>query len=405
VSYSQIYVPLDSIEEKGGLMRESVTMNGTDQELYGWVAEVLGRRLSMGELSVLCGKSYRQCQRIVARVKAEGMLGVKHGNCGRSSKNRVSEELREAIRILIAGKYNNFNLTHLREKLLSEEQIIIARESLRKIAHTVGIPKKARRRRKKAYCLRPRMPKEGMLVQFDGSEHRWFLSSKMISTLIGGIDDATGKILALEFSCSEDTFSCFRVMRTIVENHGVPQAYYLDQAAHFGKMNREQNDTQIGRALSETGSKVILATAPQSKGRIERLWGTLQDRLISEMGLRGINRIPEANAYLRNEFIAEFNSKFGVEPREKELGYKAVPTGINLDLAFGIKELRKINANQSFSYQGTTYVLQTTQDLRYRTVEICSNQLEQLRFLVYGNEYTAIKAQDLKPKIFFKSAA
>lgn len=130
-------------------MRESVTMNGTDQELYGWVAEVLERRLSMGELSLLCGKSYRQCQRVVARVKVQGMLGVKHGNSGRSSKNQMPDEIRESIRTLIAGKYNNFNLTHLREKLLSEEKIIVARESLRKIAHSVGIPKKARRRRKK----------------------------------------------------------------------------------------------------------------------------------------------------------------------------------------------------------------------------------------------------------------
>lgn len=243
-----------------------------------------------------------------------------------------------------------------------------------------------------------------MLVQFDGSEHAWFSGSKMISTLIGGIDDATGKILALEFSCSEDTFSCFRVMRSIVEEHGVPQAYYLDQAAHFGKLNQEQTDTQIGRALAETGSKVILATAPQSKGRIERLWGTLQDRLIAEMGLRGINRIPAANAYLRDEFVADFNSRFGVEPREKELGYKTLPQGMNLDLAFGIKERRKIAANQSFSYLGSHYVLQTTQDLRYRTVEICSNQLGSLRFLVFGNEYTATRVEDLQPKIFKPAA-
>src|ERR1035437_7843166 len=134
------------------------------------------------------------------------MLGVKHGNSGRVSKNRLPESVRETIRGLIRGKYNDFNLTHLREKLASEEHIFVARETLRQIAHTVGTIKRTRRRRKKAYCLRPRMPREGMLVQFDGSEHPWFTGSQLISTLIGGIDDATGKILGLEFSCSEDTF-------------------------------------------------------------------------------------------------------------------------------------------------------------------------------------------------------
>lgn len=385
-------------------MKESVTMNGNDQELYAWVEDVLNRKLSVGELALLCGKSYRQCQRIIANVRRFGMMGVKHGNCGRVSKNQLPDSVRDIIRSLIRGKYNNFNLTHLREKLASEENIFIARESLRKIAHSVGIPKKTRRRRKKVYCLRPRMPREGMLVQFDGSEHPWFTGSKLISTLIGAIDDATGKILGLEFSCAEDTFSCMQVMRSVIETHGVPQAYYLDQAGHFGKINQEQCDTQIGRALFESGSKAILATAPQSKGRIERLWGTLQDRLVAELGLRGINRIPAANEYLQREFIADFNSRFAIEAREKDLAYKKLPFDFNLDLSFCIKEKRKIAANQTFSFEGTHYVLQTNIDLRYRSVEICRGQTGPLRFIVYGAEYNAIRVQDIVPKVF-KTAA
>lgn len=386
-------------------MKESVTMNTLEQQMYEWVRDVLERRLSMKELSILSSKSYRQCQRIVAAVRVSGMFGVKHGNCGRISKNRINEALAETIRDLIRDKYFDFNLTHLREKLFEVENIVIARESLRKIAHSVGVPKKARtRRRKKVHCLRPRMPREGMLIQFDGSEHQWFTNSKMISTLIGGIDDASGKIVGLEFSCSEDTFSCFRVMRSIAEQHGVPNAYYLDQAAHFGKMNREQADTQIGRALLETGSKIILASAPQSKGRVERLWGTLQDRLIAELRLRGINRIPAANDYLREEFIEDFNNRFGVEAREKETAFKSLPTGMNLDLVFGIKERRKIAANHTFHFLGQQYALTTDQDLRYRTVEICSNQTGELRFLIYGKEYQATQVEKLVSKIF-KSAA
>jgi len=379
-------------------------MNGNDQELYGWVEEVLERRLSVGELALLCGKSYRQSQRILASVRRFGMGGVKHGNSGRVSKNRLPESMRETIRGLIRGKYHDFNLTHLREKLAEVEHIFVARETLRQIAHQVGTPKRTRRRRKKAYCLRPRMPREGMLVQFDGSEHAWFTGSKLISTLLGGIDDATGKILGLEFSCAEDTFSCLSVMRKIIETHGVPQTYYLDQAAHFGKINSEQADTQIGRALLETGSRTILASAPQSKGRIERLWGTLQDRLVAELALRGINRIPAANAFLQGEFIKDFNERFAVEARENHAAYKALPEGLNLDLVFSYKSKRKIAANQSFSFEGAIYVLQTTMDLRFRTVDICAPEAGPLRFLVSGAEYNAIRAQDMVPKIFKPAA-
>lgn len=380
-------------------------MTKDEQDLFGWVSEVLGRRLSMNEFSTLSGKSYRQCQRIVRKVRHQGMFGVRHGNIGKAPKNKTSETLSSQISELIKTKYYDFNITHLKEKLESVEKIKIKYESLRKIAHSIGIPKKARkRRRKKAHCLRPRMPKEGMLVQFDGSEHRWFSDSKMISTLIGGIDDATGKILGLEFSCSEDTFSCFRVMRSITENHGIPQAYYLDRAAHFGKYDQDQAATQIGRALNELGSKIILASSPQSKGRIERLWGTLQDRLIAEMRIRGINRIPQANAYLKNEFIADFNSRFAVTAREDEKAYQSMPEGLNLDLVFGIKEQRKIAANQTFSYLGNTYLLATTQDLRYRTVEICSSELGIERFLIYGREYEATLVQNLTPNQFKKAA-
>jgi hypothetical protein len=243
-----------------------------------------------------------------------------------------------------------------------------------------------------------------MLVQFDGSEHPWFTGSSLISTLIGGIDDATGKILGLEFSCSEDTFSCMRVMRAIIERHGVPQTYYLDQAGHFGKLNCEQSDTQIGRALLETGSRTILASAPQSKGRIERLWGTLQDRLVAEMGLRGINRIPAANAYLQNEFIADFNVRFAVEARERDTAYKPLPLGLNLDLAFCYKSKRKIAPNQTFSFEATHYVLQTERDLRFRTVEICAGETGKLRFVVGGEEFNAIRAQDMPLKIFKPAA-
>jgi len=129
-----------------------------------------------------------------------------------------------------------------------------------------------------------------MLVQFDGSDHDWFSESggPRRAVLIGGIDDASGEVLYLEFFPAEDTFSCLKVIREITEKYGIAEAYYLDQAGH---------------ALSELGMKAILASTPQAKGRIERLWETMQDRLVAELRLHGINRIPSANRFIHDEFL------------------------------------------------------------------------------------------------------
>jgi transposase InsO family protein len=380
-------------------------MTREKQRLFAWATDVLERRLGLDEFSKLSGKSYRQCQRIVKKVKLLGLNGVAHGNVGRSPTNKIFSPLADHIKNLIQIRYFDLNVIHLQEKLLEVEGIEIKYESLRKIAHSVGIPKKAqKRRRKKVHCLRPRLPREGMLVQFDGSVHRWFADKNIITTLIGGIDDATGKVLGLRFSESEDTFSCFKVMRTIVENHGVPEAFYVDCAGHFGRYSQEQAETQVGRALSEINSKMILASTPQAKGRIERLWGTLQDRLIVELRLKGISDIESANEYLQKEFIADYNKRFSIQARDQSLGYKELNPQLNLDLVFGIKEQRKITPNHTISYNGKTYLIHTTTDLRYRPIEVCRSENDDLRFFVYGQEHQATLVEQL-PEKTLKSAA
>jgi transposase InsO family protein len=380
-------------------------MTKEEQRIFAWASEVLERRLGMGEFSTLSGKSYRQCQRIVKSVRLRGMSGVTHGNLGRAPSNKIISPLTDYIKELIKNKYYDLNITHLKEKLFEVEGIEIKYESLRKIAHTIGIPKKARkRRRKKVHCLRPRLPREGMLVQFDGSVHRWFADKKVITTLIGGIDDATGKILGLRFSEGEDTYSCFRVMRSIVETHGVPEAFYVDCAGHFGKFSQDQADTQIGRALQEIDSKIILATSPQAKGRIERLWGTLQDRLIVELRLKGISDIEGANEYLNQEFIKDYNERFSIAARDSMPGYKKLNPALSLDLVFGIKDQRKITPNHTISYNGKTYLIHTTTDLRYRPIEVCRSEQNELRFFVYGQEHQATLVEQL-PEKDLKSAA
>jgi transposase len=274
-------------------------MNTRDQKVYRTALEVIHGRLSLTEFALLIERSYRQAQRIIVNIQKRGMLGLKHGNLGRAPSNKSPLSLKAKVQSLIKEKYFDFNLTHLAEHLSEHEGIQIKRETLRRWAHEKGTPKKTHRRRsKKIHQLRPRMPRYGMLIQFDGSDHDWFSGNGPRAVLLGGIDDATGEVLWLEFFPAEDTFSCLKVMRSITAKYGIPEAYYLDQAAHFGKRDADQDTTQIGRALKELGVNLILASTPQAKGRIERLWGTLQDRLVAELRLNGINRIPRANEFI-----------------------------------------------------------------------------------------------------------
>lgn len=373
-------------------MKGCVVMNAQDQKNYSRVLEVIEGRLSLSELSLLSGKSYRQCQRTVAGVTKNGMKGVQHGNSGRVPANKSCEIFKQDVLRLMKQKYFDFNLTHFAEKLLICEGIQVKRETLRVWAHEVGTPKKARRRRsKKIHQLRPRMPRAGMLIQFDGSDHDWFSGSGPRAVLIGGIDDATGEVLHLEFFPAEDTFSCLKVIREITEKYGVAEAYYLDQAGHFGKINSEQDTTQVGRALSELGIKAILATTPQAKGRVERLWGTLQDRLVAELRLHGINRMPRANEFIKSEFLPAYNAQFSVSPRNPETAFKPVPKEKSLQNIFCIKEIRKVSAGQSFSYGGETHLVEKTQDYRFRTVHILSFEDGKVEFEIHGRKVQVTK--------------
>ena len=212
-----------------------------------------------------------------------------------------------------------------------------------------------------------------MLVQFDGSVHPWF--NNITCDLIGGLDDATGKILGLEFFHGETSLHCMKVMKEITINYGVPRMYYLDGAGYFGKIDRDV-ETQIGRALEQLGSKALIAGSSQAKGKIERLWLTLQDRLIAELRFYQIKTIEEANIFLKEEFIPKFNKQFSVEPREKESYFRVIGEE-NLD-----------------SLKGETYVVDETENYRFRTVNINTHIDGSTSYDICGRPIAVKKAAD-----------
>jgi len=315
-------------------------------------------KVAMGKMAVwqaaeAMGKSQRTVYRQLASFKKKGFRFIQHGNQGRAPHNKHPQDLKEEVRTLIREKYFDFNITHLKEKLFEEENLQIAKETLRRWAHELGLVKNRHHRRKKARYYRQRAAQRGLMVQMDGSPHLWF--GKSPSTLISAIDDATSEVLYAEFFNSEDTINCMKVVRRIVERFGLFNMLYVDHAGIYGGHKR-QNFSQLKRACEELGIHVIFASSPQGKGRVERSFRTQQDRLVAEMRLKGIQTFDEANTYLWKEFIPHiYNQKFAVPPAESTDAFVPFPCPEELKEIFCLKEHRVIAKNHTIQWQGNTY--------------------------------------------------
>lgn len=315
--------------------------------------EVIEGKLTIVDFAVQINKSYRQAQRIINKVKQKGITGVLHGNTGRIPHNKTPLELELKIIDLLKYKYRNFNLTHFRERLESDEGVIIKKDALHSIARKQNLVKNPKRRGRRCHKPRPRLPNEGMMIQFDGSNHLWFGDKK--TDLIAGIDDATGTVVAGEFFYGESSNNSLKVIREIIDNNGLPESFYMDQASIYGKVDREW-ESQISRAFEQTGIRLILAGTSQAKGRIERLWRTFQDRLIAELSFNEINDFDEANTYLKETFIPDYNLRFSVKAEFTEKSYRKNIFG-DLDIIFCKKIRRKIMTGNAFSWENVTWVI------------------------------------------------
>lgn len=363
-----------------------IVMSTKEQKMYEQAIQVICKRLTTTEFAELNNKSYRQSQRIIKKVRAMGMKGVKHGNVGKVAHNRTPLELEMDIHALLKGKYYDFNLTHFKEMIEVHEGITAGKNIIHRIARDNGLVKRPKRKQhRKAHKPRPRMPQEGMLIQFDGSEHIWFGGFE--SDLIGGIDDATGKVVGAEFFIGETSLHCMKVMRDIVEANGIPHAFYLDKAGAFGKDDRDQTSTQIGRALNDIGCDVILAGSAQAKGKIERLWNTFQDRLIAELRFYKIKTIAKANDFLQNDFIPRFNKSFSYPARDSRNAYLELTQ--NLDNIFCIKEKRKVSIGNTFSWNSKCYIVNEDRNYRFRSININTHYDGTITFDIMGKKVAA----------------
>ena len=242
------------------------------------------------------------------------------------------------------------------------------------------------------------MPQEGMLVQYDGSMHRWF--GGITSHLLLAIDDATGKILGAGFYEGETTFNAMKVIKEIIDEYGIPLAFYFDQAAAYGKKDRDWN-CELGRAFQSLNCRLILAGSPQAKGRVERVFRTLQDRLVSELAFRKIKTLEAANIYLQN-FIHVFNKQFGVEAENPTKAY--LPNVFaDMDLILCRKEQRKVLSGNLFSLEGHHYQIDEKMNHHHRLVNINTHLDGTVSFDIMGRKVKAKKTD--KNYRFVKRAA
>jgi len=309
-------------------MEGKVTLSTREQTRLMVISEVERGEVGGREAAAVLGMSIRHFRRMVAAYREDGVVALAHGNRGRKPVNAIGEEIRQRVVDLAGSAYAGFNQQHFTELLVEREGIRLSRSSVRNILLGAGIRSPRKRRPPKHRSRRERYPKEGMLLQIDGSPHDWLQGRGPRMSLIGAIDDATGKVPYALFREQEDSHGYFLLMKGIVSRYGIPVAVYHDRHSIFevSPDDREHQSvqeqlsgkpmlTQFGRLLAELGITPISARSPQAKGRIERLWETFQDRLVSELRLAGISTLEEANRFLEG-FLERYNARFAVPPEQ-----------------------------------------------------------------------------------------
>jgi transposase len=316
------------------MRQETFTLSQKELQRVSVISACIRGNMACARAAVLLCLSVRQIKRLKKRVREDGEAALAHANRGRPSHRRLPDDVAMRIVQLARGTYTGFNDHHLCEKLVEREGFSLSRETLRRLLRKNGLGSSRKRRAPAHRQRRLRSARLGELVQLDGSPHDWLEGRGPQLTALGMQDDATGKILAAQFFPSETTFGYLCLLRQLLRRSGVPLAFYGDHSGIFVRnddtwsvqeqLAGKRQPTQFGRALEQLGVTFIAANSPQAKGRVERLWGVLQDRLTSELRLAKASDIDSANGVLR-PFIADYNHRFAKRPREKASAWRPAP--------------------------------------------------------------------------------
>ncbi len=328
------------------------------------IQKVVERGVKQIEAAEILGLSSRQIRRIVKRVRLEGDKGIIHKSRGQPSKRRIPDTTRDKIIHLYRSQYGDFGPTLASEKIQERDHLAVSDETLRLWLIASGDWKK-RRKTRAHRRWRERKGHRGEMVQMDGSHHDWFERRGPECVLMSYIDDATGKVFA-RFYDYEGTIPAMDSFKRYIQKHGLPVSVYLDRHTTYKSpakasvediLNEEVPLSEFERALNELEVQVIHALSPQAKGRIERLFRTLQDRLVKEMRLRGIRTIEEANDFLK-QYLTIYNRRFSVPPRERDNLHRSLPKGFNLDAILCIKTGRTLRNDFTVAHNTKLYQIE-----------------------------------------------
>ncbi len=323
--------------------------------------DIVGRiergELTVAEAAQLLNLSRRQMQRVRGRVRREGQAGVVHGNAGRAPKLKTAQLIRDRVVTLRREVYKGFNDQHFTEKLVEIEGLTVSRASVRRILRAAGIGAERGRRPTKHRRRRDRRPQSGQMILWDGSRHAWLEERGPRLCLMGAIDDATGEVMpGAHFVDQEGTVGYLRVLRAIVKTKGVPLSAYMDRHGALQRNDKNwsleeqlagrRQPTHVKRALDELGIQAIYALSPQAKGRVERLWGTLQDRLVSELRLADARTAGQANRVLE-KYRLDHNARFAIAAVDAHQAWRPCPAPDTADALCALQYVRRVANNNT----------------------------------------------------------
>jgi hypothetical protein len=354
----------------------------------------LERVIKQVEAAEILSLSGRQIRRIVKRIRSEGDRGIVHQSRGKPSNRRTPDKVKNNVIRLYRAQYKDFGPTLASEKLLERDGIGISDETLRRWLLEAGDWKKTRKARGHRRW-RERKHYAGEMVQMDGSHHEWFEGRGPWCVLMGYIDDATGKVFG-RFYEYEGTIPAMDSFKRYIQKHGLPMSVYVDRHTTYkstakpsieDELNNTMPLSEFERALIELGVEIIHAHSAQAKGRVERLFGTLQDRLVKEMRLRGIRTIEEGNRFLK-QYLPVYNKRFSVRPMESNNVHRCLPKGLNLDAILCIKTERTVRNDFTVAHNKKLYQVEDRTNASKITIQ---DQIDGSMRMIYRDQSLRFK--------------
>lgn len=383
---------------------ELVVMTKKELERVQVVSDVLAGHITQQQGSERLGVCVRQVKRLCRLMRTEKVAGLASKRRGRPSNHQLDPALKQEALRLVRAHYADFGPTLACEKLAQRDGLRIGKETLRKLMIAEGLWR-PKRRKGTSHPRRERRARRGELVQMDASLHDWFEDRGPKITLVAAIDDATGEVLAARFVPVEDTWGYFDLLQGLLLEHGRPLQLYTDRHSIFrptvDSQVRATAETQLARALRELDIDLICANSPQAKGRVERLFGTLQDRLVKELRLEDVSTLEAGNLFLPG-FLASHNQAFSVLPALATEAHRPLSKTLRQDLEniFCSQSERRLSKTLTLQYEGTLLQIETVRPeyaLRNKMVQILKRHDGEIE-VRYKNQTLRHRAVTVPPK-------